>query len=263
MRFQYMGFAFLDRYDVDACAAECNKRGGDGWGGACQYFNIWRAVVNGNPTTYSCSMVSLFPSTNRRIWTNFQQYYIPSDNSTATNYGQGNLQVTFARGYQRKNLIQDGDFESYDTCNDDGTCFTESSSGWTGTSPDGGRLDATIFNYQPYAHSGSAVGVLGAAYGDDSLSGTLQPVQPLNTVAGKQYQINFFHAAAFSGPSLESNALVNVMWNGQVVLTTTPGFQDWKLYQVSVTAQGQDTLAFTGGAAPAWSFIDDVAVYAL
>ena len=53
-----MGFAFLDRYDVDACAAECNKRGGDGWGGACQYFNIWRAVVNGNPTTYSCSMVS-------------------------------------------------------------------------------------------------------------------------------------------------------------------------------------------------------------
>jgi len=52
-----MGFAFLDRYDVDACAQQCNTRGADGNGGACQYFNIWRAVVNGNPTTYTCSMV--------------------------------------------------------------------------------------------------------------------------------------------------------------------------------------------------------------
>ena len=171
--------------------------------------------------------------------------------------------MTYARGYTRKNLIQDGGFESYDQCNDDSTCFTESSSGWTGTSPNGGKLDATIFNYQPYAHSGNAVGVLGAAYGDDALSGTLQPTQPLDTVSGKTYQINFFHAAAFSGPTLEGNASVDVLWNGQVVLTTTRGFQNWKLYQVEVTAQGQDTLAFRGGAAPAWSFIDDVAVYAM
>ena len=55
-----MGFVFLDRYDVDACAAECSKRGADGQGGACQYFNIWRAVVDGSPTTYSCSLVCAF-----------------------------------------------------------------------------------------------------------------------------------------------------------------------------------------------------------
>lgn len=55
----YMGFSFLDRYDVNACAALCNSRGADSVGGACQYFNIWRAVVNGSPTTYTCSMVSL------------------------------------------------------------------------------------------------------------------------------------------------------------------------------------------------------------
>jgi hypothetical protein len=55
---QYMGFVFLDRYDVSACALECNKRSPDPVGGACQYFNIWRAVVNGTPTTYTCSMVS-------------------------------------------------------------------------------------------------------------------------------------------------------------------------------------------------------------
>jgi len=53
-----MGFAFIDRYDVDACAELCNTRGPDGNGGACQYFNIWRALVDGIPTTYTCSFVS-------------------------------------------------------------------------------------------------------------------------------------------------------------------------------------------------------------
>lgn len=54
-----MGFAFIDKYDVSACAQLCNTRGADGNGGACQYFNIWRAVVNGIPTTYTCSFVSI------------------------------------------------------------------------------------------------------------------------------------------------------------------------------------------------------------
>ena len=53
-----MGFVFLDKYDVEACAQQCNSRGADPNGGACQYFNIWRALVNGVPTTYTCSMVS-------------------------------------------------------------------------------------------------------------------------------------------------------------------------------------------------------------
>jgi hypothetical protein len=53
-----MGFAFIEKYDVDACAALCNGRGVDPNGGGCAYFNIWRAVVNGVPTTYTCSMVS-------------------------------------------------------------------------------------------------------------------------------------------------------------------------------------------------------------
>ena len=52
-----MGFVFLDRYDVDACAEQCNTRGADPEGGACIYFNIWRALVDGIPTTYTCSMV--------------------------------------------------------------------------------------------------------------------------------------------------------------------------------------------------------------
>lgn len=52
-----MGFAFLDKYDVDACAQLCNARGADPNGGGCAYFNIWRAVMRGIPTTYTCSMV--------------------------------------------------------------------------------------------------------------------------------------------------------------------------------------------------------------
>jgi hypothetical protein len=238
----YMGFAFLDRYDVDACAQECNTRGADGSGGACQYFNIWRAVVNGNPTTYTCSM-----------------YFLVSDASTAVNTGQGDLQVTFSRGYRRKNALVDGGFEGYNACSS--FCFTSSYANWVGTSPAGGTLDATIFFFQPYAHSGNGVGLLGSATGADALSGTLTPAQPLTTVAGKTYQISFFHASAFSGPTLEANAFVDIVWNGNVVQTITPGFENWKLHQLTVTAAGNDVLSFHGGTAPAWSFIDDITVF--
>jgi hypothetical protein len=55
-----MGFSFIDKYDVDACALLCNGRGVDPNGGGCAYFNIWRAVVDGVPTTYTCSMVRNF-----------------------------------------------------------------------------------------------------------------------------------------------------------------------------------------------------------
>ncbi|CAA7263587.1 unnamed protein product [Cyclocybe aegerita] len=238
----YMGFAFLDRYDVDACARECNNRGPDGNGGACQYFNIWRAVVNGDPTTYTCSM-----------------YYIVADESTAVNTGQGNLKVTFSRGYKRKNYVIDGGFEGYNACND--FCFSASYSNWIGTSPPGGSLDATIFFYPPYAHAGNGVALLGSATGADNLPGTLTPTHPLNTVTGKAYLITFFHASAFSGPVLEADAFVDILWNGNIVTTIRPGFSNWQYYQFQVTGAGNDVLAFHGGKAPAWSFLDDIHVF--
>ncbi|KAG5642425.1 hypothetical protein DXG03_002799 [Asterophora parasitica] len=55
----YMGYVFLDKYDVNACATACNNRDPDPQGGPCQYFNIWRALVGGVPTTYTCSLVCL------------------------------------------------------------------------------------------------------------------------------------------------------------------------------------------------------------
>lgn len=239
----YMGFAFIDKYDVNACAALCNTRGSDRVGGACQYFNIWRALVNGVPTTYTCSF-----------------YYLVADESTAVNYGQGDLKVTYSRGYKRKPLTIDGGFEGYTCPNDDEFCFAASYSAWIGISPAGGSLDASIFHYAPYTRTGSSVALLGSASGIDTLSGTLTPRAALKTVAGKKYSITFFHQSTYAGPEAEKDAFVDIMWNGAIVQTIRPGYESWKFYEFTVTAVGNDKLAFHGGKAPAWSFIDDVNV---
>ncbi|KAJ7486587.1 hypothetical protein FB451DRAFT_1391495 [Mycena latifolia] len=237
----YMGFAFIDKYDVAACAQLCNTRGADHVGGACQYFNIWRAVVNGIPTTYTCSM-----------------YYLVADESTAVNFGQGDLKVTYSRGYARKNLVIDGGFEGYAACDD--FCFTASYANWIGTSPAGGDLDASIFDFVPYAYTGHSVALFGAAFGDDALAGTLKPAKRLTTIPGKQYVIQAFFISTFSGEDLEKDAKVDILWNGARVGGVT-GFMQWTLVQVAATGTGSDELSFVGGKAPAWTFLDDVAVF--
>lgn len=192
-------------------------------------------------------------------WLTVFQYFIVADASTAVNTGQGDLKVTFSRGYKRKNFAIDGGFEGFAECTD--FCFDTSSPNWIGTSPAGGTLDATIFFFQPFAHQGNAVALLGSATGVDALAGTLTPKLPLTTVAGKQYSINFFQSSSFSSPTLEAPAFVDILWNGQIVTTIRPGFTNFKFFSVTVTAHGNDVLAFHGGAAPAWSFIDDVTVF--
>ncbi|KAJ7069448.1 hypothetical protein C8F01DRAFT_514267 [Mycena amicta] len=239
----YMGFAFLDKYDVDACAQLCNGRGVDPVGGGCSYFNIWRAVVSGVPTTYTCSM-----------------YYLVADESTAVNFGQGDLVVTLSRGYARKNLVIDGGFEGFDACDD--FCFTASYANWIGTSPSTGDLDASIFHFQPYSHFGSGVALFGAAFGDDSLSGTLKPAKPLVTENGASYVVQCFFISSFSGPSLEAPAKVDILWNG-VRVGGTQGFLGSYTFTQSnvVVGTGSDVLSFVGGAAPAWTFLDDIKVF--
>jgi len=243
----YMGYTALDHYDVAGCAADCNSRGADPVGGACQYFNIWRGVETGQPDTYTCSM-----------------YWEPTDESTAVNYGQGDLEVTWSRGYSRNSLIIDGGFEGY-VCGDDETfCYTTSYANWVGTNDNaGGELDATIFDYVPYAHTGHSSGLVGSADGVDTYSGTLTPAAPLDTVAGNDYLISFFQQSSFSGATGEAPAFLHILWNGVVVDTITPGYSTWSYYEFTVTAAGNDVLAFDGGSAPAWTFIDDVNVWAL
>ncbi|TFK20799.1 hypothetical protein FA15DRAFT_759121 [Coprinopsis marcescibilis] len=245
----YMGYTFLETYDVDVCATECNQRGADPVGGICKYFNIWRAVVDGIPTTYTCAM-----------------YFEATDASTAVNAGQGNLKVTYSRGYRRilapvepVDVIVDGSFEEYQCPGNGDFCFSESTTHWVGTSPPGGSQDATFFHFQSYAHTGTGVMLLGSATGADSLSGTIRPREPLATVAGRSYRITFWHSSAFSGPPLAAGARADVLWNGAVVHEIR-GYQEWEEHTVDVVANGSDLLSFHGGASPAWSFIDDISV---
>ncbi|KAJ7206469.1 hypothetical protein B0H12DRAFT_1075336 [Mycena haematopus] len=237
----YMGFSFLDQYDVDACALLCNGRGVDPNGGGCAYFNIWRAVVDGVPTTYTCSM-----------------YFLVADESSAVNYGQGSLVVTLSRGYARKSALIDGGFEGYNACDD--FCLTASYANWIGTTPRGGNMDASIIFFPAYAHSGNVSGMLGAAFGDDADAGTLTPAQRLKTDKGANYVVQCFMASAFSGSDLEASAKVDILWNG-VRVGGTSGFTEYTFVQASVVATGSDKLSFVGGAAPAWTFIDDCKVY--
>ncbi|KAK7008308.1 hypothetical protein R3P38DRAFT_3211310 [Favolaschia claudopus] len=237
----YMGFAFIDQYDVNACAQLCNGRGVDSNGGGCAYFNIWRAVVDGVPTTYTCAM-----------------YYLPTDASTAVNFGQGPLVVTLSRGYARRDLLPDGSFESFAPCSD--FCFAATSPFWIGTSPATGDLDASIFFFPPYAHSGHSSALLGAAFGDDALPGTLRPAKAIKTVKGAGYVVQCFMSSAFSGPALEAKAEVDVKWNG-VRVGGTSGFTEYAFVEAAVVGTGSDQLEFVGGAAPAWTFIDDCHVY--
>lgn len=253
-----MGFSFIDQYDVQACADLCNARPADPNGGVCEYFNIWRALVDGVPTTYTCSMVCDPYLVHVYFWlTCSRQYFLPTDASTAVNFGQGDLKVTFSRGYKRTNLVSDGGFEAF-PCSSD-FCFDASDSAWTGITPLSGDLDASIFYFVSYAHSGHGSGLLGSAFGTDTLSGTLEQNQPLATTAGKTYTISFFHNSAFSG-SAEAAAFVQILWNGDVVGEIKPGFEEWTFHELTAVGTGNDTLAFHGGTAPAWSFLDDIFV---
>ncbi|KAJ7170497.1 hypothetical protein C8R43DRAFT_1085448 [Mycena crocata] len=240
----YMGFAFLDKYDPSACATLCNKRGPDSVGGACKYFNIWRALVRGVPTTYTCAM-----------------YSAPTNASTAVNTGQGHLTVTLSRGYRRISHVANGGFEDF-KCDDRGDfCFAEKAPGWVGTSPTGGQYDATVFHYGPYAHAGTGVALLGCAFGSDPQPGTLKPAAALaGLVSGRAYVVQFFHASTYSGIELEGPAFVEVWWNGVLAGSVRVGFSGWTYYEFTVIAVGggKDVLLFKGGQAPAYDFLDDV-----
>jgi hypothetical protein len=154
--------------------------------------------------------------------------------------------------------VIDGGFENFKECNE--FCFATSDDRWVGTSPKGGTDDATIFFFQPFARSGNAVALLGSANNLDSFPGTMAPRKPLKTTKGKTYAITFFQSSSFSFPEDEANAHVDVLWNEKVVFSFG-GFSQWTFEQVKVIGAGNDKLAFRGGAAPAWTFIDDIAVF--
>ena len=93
------------------------------------------------------------------------------------------------------------------------------------------------------------------------MPGTLTLAKPLQTVAGEKYTIAFFHASAFSGFEREASAFVEIFWNGDIVSTIKFGFSNYKYYSFNVVGTSNGVLALRGGAAPAWSFIDDIVVF--
>ncbi|KAF8216587.1 hypothetical protein K438DRAFT_1953502 [Mycena galopus ATCC 62051] len=243
----YMGFALLTEYSVDACAQMCNTRGPDPNTGACKYFNIWRAVNGSKPKTYTCAM-----------------YSEPTDASTADNTGQGSLHVTLSRGYKRISYIADGDFEQYTCPNNADFCFDTRAPGWTGTSPADGNDDATIFDFAPYAHMGTSVGLLGSAFGRDSYIGTLTATVVGDLLPEREYAVQFFYSSTYSGKESETPAFFEVLWNGEVVgPRANIGYSAWTSFAITVEAVGggNDTLAIRGGGAPAYVFIDDVYLF--
>ena len=155
-------------------------------------------------------------------------------------------------------LVIDGGFEGY-TCT--GFCYAQSYANWVGTSSPSSSSDAAFIRHAPYAHSGSSVAVLGSAFNSDTFTGTITPTLPLATVAGQQYTITFFHYSGFVDPTAKQNAFVDIEWNNNVVATITPGYSPWTYYSFTVTGAGNDILAFHGGKAPSWSFLDDFHVF--
>ncbi|KIM37566.1 hypothetical protein M413DRAFT_30765 [Hebeloma cylindrosporum] len=111
-----------------------------------------------------------------------------------------------------------------------------------------------------FARSGNAVALLGSANSVDSPPWNQAPRTPLQTVKGKTYTIGFFQSSSFSSPADEANTHVDVLWNAKVVFGFG-GFSQWTSEELKVTAVGNDELAFRGGAAAAWTLIDDIAVF--
>ncbi|KAF8641400.1 hypothetical protein AX16_010019 [Volvariella volvacea WC 439] len=239
----YMGFALLDKYDVKACAEICNARAPHPFRGACKFFNIWRALKDGVPVSYTCAL-----------------YAGSTDESTATYPGNNTISVSSSRGYRRITYVLDGGFEDYNpTCPH--FCYSTSYSNWIGTSPQGGHEDASIFYFRTYAYVGHGVGLLGDAGGSDQLPGTLTYAHPIHTKPGRRYTIGFFHDSTYSGRNYERDAFVEVWWNREVVGRIQEGYSPWKYWEFEVVAAGEDELAFHGGKAPAWSFVDEVNVF--
>ncbi|KAG7089800.1 hypothetical protein E1B28_011450 [Marasmius oreades] len=241
----FMGFVLLDSYDTAGCASLCNARDFDSVGGLCQFFNIYQGLTSANKTTFTCSL-----------------YYLPTDNSTATNPGDATVSISASRGYRRTSAVPDGSFETFACTPPALTCSIASFNGWVGTSDNATVLDTAAISHDPaLAHFGSGSISLGSISGKTNASGT-ETFKVATTVKGRNYALGLFHSNTLRNPTNASLGIVSVVWNGVIVDTIT-GAQNWTFHGYTLTAAGNDTLAFHGGKFPAFDFIDDVFLFLL
>ncbi|KAJ7896525.1 hypothetical protein B0H13DRAFT_2338373 [Mycena leptocephala] len=131
----------------------------------------------------------------------------------------------------------DGGFESFTACDD--FCFAASYANWM--VPAEWAVISTRRSSSTPTLRTRGTALLGAAFGDDSLPGTLTPAAPLMTENGVAYVVQCFMSSTFSGPQFEAPPR--------------------SIFCATVCAWADDLLSFVGGAAPAWTFIDDCKVY--
>ncbi|KAH6902246.1 hypothetical protein BKA70DRAFT_1113318, partial [Coprinopsis sp. MPI-PUGE-AT-0042] len=249
-----LDYAILDQYDTDVCSSICNAyvpdqsiaEGMDGVG-VCGFINIWKGVLVGEGgelafVGYVCALYA---------------FTLPIEG--AIYEGEDDYLIMQSRGYRRINYISDPSFEEY-PC-DGSFCYSASYSQWVGISAQNGYLGATIFHYEPYARTGVTVALLGSGTGADSFPGTLVHLKSLDTKAGETYRVGFWQDSTFGGVGRAEGAWVDLMWNGEVVESWKPGFTRWTFLSAVVEAKGGDIIAIRGGAAPSWTFIDDVGIW--
>jgi hypothetical protein len=167
--------------------------------------------------------------------------------------------VTYSRGYRRKNLIIDGDFESYQCPDNSNFCYTESEANWITTSPSGGYLDAAIFHCQWYAFQGTGVAILGANAGGNTLPGTMSVAKPLNTQVGVEYTLEVYHWSAWT---YSGGAGVDILWNGEKIGSIPAVYEStWTPHQFTMKALGNDILSFVGGSGTNYDFLDNISLF--
>ncbi|KAJ7898629.1 hypothetical protein B0H14DRAFT_2557118 [Mycena olivaceomarginata] len=74
------------------------------------------------------------------------------------------------------------------------------------------------------------------------------------------YCVQCFIWSGFSSQE-EASAKVEIIWNGERVGGSSGYTKDYTFVQAPVVGTGSDKLAFVGGSAPVWTFIDDCKVY--
>ena len=102
-----MGLQQFHTYDVQGCVNACLERPISS-GGSCKYVNIWRAKSHrtGKIGMTTCSFVrasGLYYTVTELtpLWLVWQ-YSETAHSRMATNTGQGDIEVTFSRGYELK-----------------------------------------------------------------------------------------------------------------------------------------------------------------
>ncbi|TFK61627.1 hypothetical protein BDN72DRAFT_435270 [Pluteus cervinus] len=290
---------YLNFYDVQACANLCTKQGGHPQYGLCKFFNIALVSIDEIPTTYLCNIFGI-PTNASTL--RFPPLHTPQNVRYTSSLGMVRINLIKDGSFESYNACEQFCYTNRTAFWRDADKSSNTTSD-TNTNTD--IDDATIFHYKPYAYSGSSCALLGSAtfssgspglltylpavmtlpsddYGPNSstsqnpdVSSTSQNLDVSSSsspstsqiIPNPNYILSFFANSAFSGPTAESGAYIEVLWNG---IVPPLGGGRWELGYNKGGGTGEtsavyggtgDRLAFRGSGAPKWVFIDEVYLF--